>query len=121
MLADPAGPTCHLGTTSCFTEATAPGVGWLARLEQIVAERASAAPEESYTRRLLDAGPTGIAQKVGEEGVETALAGATGDVEGLRGEAADLVFHLLVLLRARGLRLADVLDELRRRHAPKTS
>lgn len=119
VLADPAGPTCHLGTTSCFTEETAPGVGWLAALERIVAERASAPAEESYTRRLLDEGPVRIAQKVGEEGVETALAGAIGNADGLRGECADLLFHMLVLLRANGLKLDAVMDELRARHAPK--
>lgn len=118
VLANPKGPTCHLGTPSCFTEEAAPGVGWIARLEQIVAARAEAPPEESYTRRLLDEGPARAAQKVGEEGVETALAGATGD-PGLKGEAADLLFHLLVLLKARGLPLSSVVDELRARHAPK--
>ena len=117
VLVDPVGPACHLGTTSCFTEETAPGVGWLAALEGVIAERAEAPPEESYTRRLLDSGPTRIAQKVGEEGVETALAGALGDVEGLKGEAADLVFHLLVLLKSNGLPLADVIGELRARHS----
>jgi phosphoribosyl-ATP pyrophosphohydrolase/phosphoribosyl-AMP cyclohydrolase len=119
VLADPAGPTCHLGTTSCFTEADAPGLGWLARLEAIIADRATAAPDKSYTRRLLDEGPARIAQKVGEEGVETALAGATGDAAELRAESADLVFHLLVLLKARGLGIADVVEELRSRHAPR--
>lgn len=119
VLADPKGPTCHLGTASCFTEESAPGVGWIGRLEQIVADRASAPPEHSYTRRLIDEGPTRTAQKVGEEGVETALAGAVGDIEGLKGEAADLVFHLLVLLRSRGVPLAEVLDVLRERHKPK--
>jgi phosphoribosyl-ATP pyrophosphohydrolase/phosphoribosyl-AMP cyclohydrolase len=120
VLADPVGPTCHLGTTSCFTEADAIGLGWLARLEQIIGARAEASAEESYTRRLLDAGPARIAQKVGEEGVETALAGATGDAAALRAESADLVFHLLVLLKARGLGLADVVAELRARHAPSS-
>jgi phosphoribosyl-ATP pyrophosphohydrolase/phosphoribosyl-AMP cyclohydrolase len=116
VLADPAGPTCHLGTASCFSEDAAPGVGWLARLEQIVAERSNAPATESYTRRLLDEGPMRIAQKVGEEGVETALAGATGDGEALKGEAADLLFHLLVLLQARGVTLEEVMDVLRKRH-----
>ena len=118
VLADPAGPACHLGTTSCFTEETAPGVGWLAALERIVAERATASPDESYTRRLLDKGAARVAQKVGEEGVEAALAGALGDAEGLKGEAADLLFHLLVLLKADGVALDDVIAVLRERHRP---
>ena len=121
VLVDPVGPACHLGTTSCFSEDTAPGVGWLGQLERIVAERANATPEESYTRRLLDKGLAKVAQKVGEEGVETALAGALEDVEGLKGEAADLLFHLLVLLRANDMTLGEVIDVLRARHAPKAS
>ncbi|MGD2131301.1 MAG: phosphoribosyl-ATP diphosphatase [Maricaulaceae bacterium] len=120
VLADPVGPTCHLGTTSCFSEEMdPPGVGWLAALEKIIAKRANADPEESYTRRLFDKGVARIAQKVGEEGVETALAGATDDAEGLRGESADLIFHLLVLLNARGASLGEVIEVLRARHAPK--
>jgi phosphoribosyl-ATP pyrophosphohydrolase/phosphoribosyl-AMP cyclohydrolase len=118
IVADPAGPTCHLGTPSCFTEEDSPGVGWLARLERIIAERAEAPPEKSYTRRLLDEGPVRAAQKVGEEGVETALAGALGDDAGLKAEAADLLFHLLALLRARGVALSDVIEILRERHRP---
>lgn len=117
VLVDPVGPACHLGTTSCFTEETAPGVGWLGALEKIVAERANATAEESYTRRLLDKGLAKVAQKVGEEGVEAALAGALEDAEGLRDEAADLLFHLLVLLRANGIGLGEVMEELRARHA----
>jgi phosphoribosyl-ATP pyrophosphohydrolase/phosphoribosyl-AMP cyclohydrolase len=93
-------------------------LGWLARLEAIIASRASAAPKQSYTRRLLDEGPTRIAQKVGEEAVEVALAGASGDARALTDESADLLFHLLVLLKARGLSLGDVVEALRARHAP---
>ncbi len=113
MAVEPVGPACHLGTTSCFGDADAPGPGRLARLEQTIAARAADAdPASSYTARLLAAGPKRIAQKVGEEGVETALAGAAGDERELASEAADLVYHLLVLLRARGLAFADVLDVL---------
>lgn len=112
----PAGPSCHLDTTSCFGDADAPGLGRLARLEQTIALRAADAdPASSYTARLIAAGPKRIAQKVGEEGVETALAGVAGDAAELASESADLIYHLLVLLRARGLALADVLDVLAQR------
>lgn len=112
LRARPAGPTCHTGATSCFTDAPGDAV---AALDAVVARRVADAPEGSYTRRLLDAGIARIAQKVGEEGVETALAAVTADDASLRGEAADLVYHLLVLLRARGLSWADVGAELARR------
>jgi len=112
----PAGPACHLDTTSCFGDADAPGLGRLARLEQTIALRAADDdPASSYTARLIAAGPKRIAQKVGEEGVETALAGVAGDAAELASESADLIYHLLVLLRARGLALADVLDVLAQR------
>lgn len=111
----PVGPACHLGTTSCFGEADAPGLGRLARLEQTIAARAAQGADTSYTARLLAKGVKRIAQKVGEEGVETALAGAAGENDELCAEAADLIYHLLVLLKARNLSLADVLDVLSER------
>ena len=107
--ARPAGPTCHTGSDSCFPDA--PGDP-LAALDGVVEARRLAAADASYTRRLFDAGLARIAQKVGEEGVETALAAVTADDAALRGEAADLAYHLLVLLRARGLGLADLRAEL---------
>lgn len=124
VLAEPVGPTCHRGTASCFddggelgfTGQPRPGVGFLAELDALVAARAAERPAGSYTTKLFDAGVRRIAQKVGEEGVETALAAFETD-EALLGEAADLVFHLLVLLRARGLGLADVVRVLEARHA----
>jgi phosphoribosyl-AMP cyclohydrolase / phosphoribosyl-ATP pyrophosphohydrolase len=100
--ARPAGPTCHLGTQSCF--ATAPGDA-LAELDRLVASREQARPVGSYTTRLFEAGVRAIAQKVGEEGVETALAAVVQDDTELLGETADLLYHLVVLLRARGLSL----------------
>ena len=112
LRARPAGPTCHTGAVSCFPTAPADSV---AALDGVVARRVADAPEGSYTRRLLDAGIARIAQKVGEEGVETALAAVTADDAALRVEAADLVYHLLVLLRARGLAWDDVRAELARR------
>ncbi len=108
----PHGPACHLGSTSCFGDQDAPGVGRLARLEVTIAARATADPATSWTARLLAEGPKRAAQKVGEEGVETALAGAAGPDEELASEAADLLYHLLVLLRARGLPLQAALDVL---------
>tara|TARA_R110002167_G_scaffold22612_9_gene80944 strand:- start:5314 stop:5940 length:627 start_codon:yes stop_codon:yes gene_type:complete len=111
----PMGPACHLNTTSCFGETDAPGLGRIARLEQTIAERAAADPATSWTARLLAEGPKRVAQKVGEEGVETALAGAAGPDEEVCSEAADLIYHLLVLLRARNLVFQDVLDVLAQR------
>ena len=120
VLADPAGPTCHNGTTSCFAAAAAPTVapyGFLAELEHVVATRAAAPVAESYTARLVAEGTGRIAQKVGEEGVETALAAVTRDDAGLLAEAADLLYHLTVLMKSRGLALSQVVEALRARHA----
>ncbi|MFN3536219.1 MAG: bifunctional phosphoribosyl-AMP cyclohydrolase/phosphoribosyl-ATP diphosphatase HisIE [Brevundimonas sp.] len=112
---EPVGNACHLNRVSCFGDEDAPGLGRLARLEQTIAARSADDPSESWTARLLASGPKRIAQKVGEEGVETALAGAAGDEAELASEAADLIYHLLVLLRSRGLSLQDVLDVLESR------
>jgi len=111
----PAGPTCHRGTASCF-DGEEPAHPWLNELEALIDSRAGGDPESSYVARLLAAPAARRAQKVGEEGVETALAAVSGDADALRGEAADLLFHLLVLLRGGGLRFADVVGELARRH-----
>lgn len=108
----PVGNACHLNRTSCFGEADAPGLGRIARLERTIAERAAADPSESWTAKLIAQGPKRIAQKVGEEGVETALAGVAGPDEELASEAADLIYHLLVLLHARNMVFQDVLDVL---------
>jgi phosphoribosyl-ATP pyrophosphohydrolase/phosphoribosyl-AMP cyclohydrolase len=112
--ADPRGPTCHNGTSSCFGDSAdvRPPLGFLAELDALVAQRRAERPEGSYTTQLFDGGIRRIAQKVGEEGVETALAAvAQGDQE-LLGEAADLLFHLIVALRARGLSLNDAVGVL---------
>lgn len=112
----PHGPTCHLGTTSCFGAEEAEGIGFIAHLARIVRDRAQEGSESSYTARLLAEGPTRIAQKVGEEGVEVALAGALGDRQGCIDETADLVYHLTVLMEARGFGWEDVMARLRERH-----
>jgi phosphoribosyl-AMP cyclohydrolase / phosphoribosyl-ATP pyrophosphohydrolase len=116
VLADPEGPTCHLGSESCFGDDDGQGPGWLARLSRIVAARNSAGEESSYTVRLLGEGPARIAQKIGEEGVEVALAAVTRDAQGCAEETADLLYHLAVLMEARGFGWEDVVAILRRRH-----
>jgi phosphoribosyl-ATP pyrophosphohydrolase/phosphoribosyl-AMP cyclohydrolase len=116
VLARPQGPTCHLGCASCFGEEPPVALSFLARLDALVGERERTRPPGSYTTRLFQEGLTRIAQKVGEEGVETALAAVAATPEALVEEAADLLFHLLVLLRARGLDVGQVLARLRARH-----
>jgi phosphoribosyl-ATP pyrophosphohydrolase/phosphoribosyl-AMP cyclohydrolase len=116
VLADPQGPTCHLGTASCFDDGSAPPLAFLAALDELVALRGRERPLDSYTTRLFEQGVRRIAQKVGEEGVETALAAVTEDDNALLGESADLIYHLLILLRARKLDLAAVVETLRARH-----
>ena len=119
LQAEPYGPTCHNGTSSCFGDGTRPPLGFLAELDALVARRDAERPQGSYTTKLFEGGVRRIAQKVGEEGVESALAAVAQGDEDLLGEAADLLFHLTVLLRARGLSLADVADLLARRHAAR--
>lgn len=115
--AEPIGPTCHRGTPTCFADAPGLPLEFLGRLDALVEQRHADRPEGSYTTRLFEAGMHKIAQKVGEEGVETALAGVVQSDAELLGESADLMFHLLVLLRARGLSLADVVQLLESRHS----
>jgi phosphoribosyl-ATP pyrophosphohydrolase/phosphoribosyl-AMP cyclohydrolase len=123
VLAKPHGPSCHRGTDTCFDGAlsdlgqrVAPELSFLAGLERLIHEREKQRPQGSYTTKLFEAGVKRIAQKVGEEGVETALAATAGDTEELANESADLLYHLLVLLRARDLSLADVVETLKSRH-----
>ena len=113
VMARPLGPTCHLQRDSCFP--TAPG-DFLAQLQRLVARRERERPEGSYTTRLFESGVRAVAQKVGEEGVETALAAVAQDDAALAGEAADLLFHLAVLLQSRGMALGDAVAVLRARH-----
>lgn len=112
----PAGPTCHTGTSSCFGNDVVPALGFLAELDALVASRHAERPEGSYTTSLFEGGIRRMAQKVGEEGVETALAAVAEDDDALIGEAADLVFHLMVVLRARGIGFEAVARRLGERH-----
>lgn len=117
--ARPKGPTCHRNTTTCFGDGTPPvsgNISFLAQLEKVIAARIAESPEDSYTARLHARGIKRMAQKVGEEGVEVALAAQAGDNAELVSESADLIFHLALLLRARGLSLEAVAAELAARH-----
>lgn len=116
VIARPRGPTCHLGTITCFGESPAPGAGFLADLQELIAARRHADPQSSYTARLLSEGLQRCAQKVGEEGVETALAAVGDDIDKLNAEAADLLYHLLVCLTRAGSDLEAVIRVLRKRH-----
>ncbi len=117
ILAQPCGPTCHTGSDSCFDTETqaSPELAFLDSLEQLIGQRQTEMPVNSYTTDLFNAGTNRIAQKVGEEGVETALAAVVGDDNELLNESADLIFHLIVLLRQRKLRLADLIHTLKSR------
>ncbi|MGY6428260.1 bifunctional phosphoribosyl-AMP cyclohydrolase/phosphoribosyl-ATP diphosphatase HisIE [Vibrio parahaemolyticus] len=115
---NPIGPTCHTGTTTCWdVDAQEESqMVWLHQLEQLLAARKSADPDSSYTASLYARGTKRISQKVGEEGVEVALAATSGDKAELVCESADLIYHLLVLLQDQGLSMNDVVNKLKERH-----
>lgn len=112
------GPTCHLGLDTCFDmeSKVMPELAFLADLEQVIAKRDEERPAGSYTTSLLESGIKRIAQKVGEEGVETALAAAAGEDDEVLNESADLIYHLMVLLRSRQLDLGSLVEVLKTRH-----
>ena len=119
ILANPIGATCHTGEDSCFYRFTQQGTGywtWFAQLEQHLVEKKNADPASSYTATLHSKGIKKIAQKVGEEAVETALAAVSQDKPETLSEAADLVYHLTVLLHHQGQAWADVIVKLQERH-----
>lgn len=115
ILVAPIGPTCHTGAISCF-KTSRTEFNFLYELESLIAERKSADPSSSYTASLYAKGTKRIAQKVGEEGVETALAATVGDTEELKNEASDLLYHLLVLLQDQNLDLKTIINQLKSRH-----
>jgi phosphoribosyl-AMP cyclohydrolase / phosphoribosyl-ATP pyrophosphohydrolase len=125
VLADPKGPACHRGTATCWGEspprAAAEGIGFLSVLEQIILQRIEVRPEGSYTAQLVAQGTRRIAQKVGEEGLELALAGVAESEREIIGEAADLLYHTLLLLNVKHLSLSQVVAELEARHAGRGS
>jgi phosphoribosyl-ATP pyrophosphohydrolase/phosphoribosyl-AMP cyclohydrolase len=122
ILAKPQGPACHTGTATCWgddaPQSDAQGIAFLRKLERLIQQRIAERPSGSYTTELLEAGMTRIAQKVGEEGVELALAAVAQSDRHVVGEAADLLYHTLLLLNAKGLSLGEVIAELQSRHRP---
>ena len=116
VLAKANGPTCHTGTTSCWNDSSSSDMSFLAQLEDVIASRKNAPADSSYTASLYASGIKRIAQKVGEEGVETALAATVNDLDELKNESADLLYHLIVLLQASGLSLSDAIAVLKDRH-----
>lgn len=121
ILAEPRGPACHRGTMTCWGEnaprAAAQEIAFLGALERVITQRIATRPAGSYTAKLLSAGTRRIAQKVGEEGLELALAAVAQSEAEIIGEAADLLYHTLLLLRAKDLSLSQVVAELENRHA----
>ncbi len=116
VLANPLGPTCHLGTQSCFGNDAKPSLSFLGELEQVIVSRKNDDPSKSYTASLFAKDLSRSCQKVGEEGVEVALAAMKHDNDELTNESADLLYHLTVLLQRQGLSLADVVSCLQGRH-----
>jgi len=114
ILADPAGPVCHTGSFSCFGEDSARG--FLYKLEGIISQRIDNDTEGSYTNKIFRKGINGIAQKVGEEAVELVIEAKDNNDDLFRNEAADLLYHLLILLKAKSVSLADIEKVLFERH-----
>ena len=114
--ARPQGPSCHTGSVTCFNDQTPNNIGFLDQLAILIAERHKTMPEGSYTTSLFAEGKARIAQKVGEEGVELALARMKDDSAEIANEAADLLFHMMVLLEDAGLSLTDAISVLQNRH-----
>ena len=123
---NPQGPTCHTGAISCFSsqaETYSPQTGsalFLEYLEKLIQERKQNPNQASYTNSLFEKGILKIAQKVGEEAVETVIDAVAGKKETLKGEAADLLYHLLVLLAALDMKLSDIINVLEERHLKKS-
>lgn len=112
----PAGPVCHTGADTCFGEKNVEDIMFLKYLQNFIERRRQEMPEGSYTTTLFQKGVNRMAQKVGEEAVETVIEATNGTEDGFIYEASDLVYHLIVLLTSKGLRLEDLARELKKRH-----
>lgn len=111
---NPEGPVCHKGTTSCFEEESAKG--FIYTLEQTINQRIDNDIQESYTNKLFRKGINRVAQKVGEEAVELVIEAKDNNIESFKNEAADLLYHILILLKAKGISLIDIEEVLLSRH-----
>jgi phosphoribosyl-ATP pyrophosphohydrolase/phosphoribosyl-AMP cyclohydrolase len=111
---DPAGPVCHTGSTSCFGDETSKG--FIYKLEQIIDKRIKDNSEESYTNKLYKKGINKVAQKVGEEAVELVIEAKDNNIDLFKNEAADLLYHLLILLKTKGVTLKNIEEVLKERH-----
>ena len=118
--ANPQGPVCHTGADTCFGEINRPNASFLSELESIIDDRRSNPRDGSYVSKLFNEGINRIAQKVGEEAFETVISAKDDDPDAFKNEAADLLFHYLVLLNAKGVKLDDVVEVLRQRHRSNT-
>ena len=116
IMADPVGPVCHLGTDTCWGDTNSQDIMFLKVLQDFIDTRHKEMPEKSYTTSLFQAGVNKIAQKVGEEAVETVIEACNGTDERLIYEGADLLYHLIVLLTSKGYRIEDLARELKERH-----
>lgn len=116
VYARPTGVVCHTGTTTCFADDQGPDLDFLRHLQDVIKGRKSESAEKSYTAKLFQKGTARIAQKVGEEAVETVIEAMKGDKEKMKEEAADLIYHLLVLLADQDMDIKDITDTLRARH-----
>ena len=114
--AKPAGPTCHTGADTCFNESNADNAAWLDQLKHVIRSRKNASADTSYTASLFQKGTHKVAQKVGEEAVELVIEALMKNDDLFKGEAADLIFHLLVLLEDRGIGLEEIVKTLQARH-----
>jgi len=111
---DPAGPVCHKGSTSCFADETSKG--FIYKLEQVIDQRIKDNSEESYTNKLYKKGINKVAQKVGEEAVELVIEAKDNNIDLFKNEAADLFYHLLILLKTKGVTLESIEEVLKKRH-----
>ncbi len=116
IYAEPTGPVCHTGAETCFFDDPGPGLSFVAHLQKVIHDRKGQSPESSYTARLFEKGIARIAQKVGEEAVECVIEAMKGDKEKFKEEAADLLYHLMVLLSQQDMDIADIAKVLEGRH-----